>query len=126
MDTGAARGTTEENQMTDNKLPPELTAQQKLIDMVFGEFLSKAQAHTAKMKKQMDVHSIEPPIEQRNSLNIEEAIMHCAPFDYITAGDIFAALHRRLELRYENMSPTLETIMNDLAKALDKAAYYEE
>lgn len=56
----------------------------------------------------------------KSQLDIESAIMTCAPFDYITAEEIFAALQRRLELRYEDrLNTELSCRMEKLAKSFD-------
>jgi len=60
-------------------------------------------------------------VDYRRQLDIEKAIM-TSPMDYLTASEIFAALQRRLELRYDNLNPQVEEAMQKLSKAFDLAS----
>jgi len=84
--------------MTD--LPPELKAQQAMMDMVLGAMNAAPQTS----KRQID---------------IEKAIMS-SPMDYLTASEIFAALYRRLEQRYDHLDPQVEQYLYKLSRAFDR------
>ena len=60
----------------------------------------------------------EQAVERR--IDIENAIMRAPGFDYLLASEIFAALQRRLELRYEdNLNTEIAERMQKLAKSFD-------
>ena len=56
----------------------------------------------------------------KRQIDIESAILRVAPFDYLTASELFAALQRRLELRYDNLNPEVEEAMQKLSRAFDR------
>jgi hypothetical protein len=61
----------------------------------------------------------------KRQIDIESAILNVAPFDYLTASEIFAALHRRLELRYETrLNAELYDALQGLSKAFDHLTGY--
>lgn len=85
-------------------LPPELRAMNAAMDAVFGAITKPT------------------PVPQFSTqqLAIESAILRAAPFDYLVASEIFAALQRRLELRYEDhLNTELADRMARLAKTFE-------
>lgn len=87
------------------ELPPEMKAMKAAMDAVFQAMVPEDESLPQTSKRQID---------------IESAILNVAPFDYLTASEIFAALERRLELRYEaGLNPKIEEAMQELSKAFD-------
>ena len=132
--------------MTD--LPPELKAQQAMMDMVFEALEKPKDVHVSEPRSsQGNLPEVCPvcggrasackvlghrplgdktdwqnaaPQTSKRQIDIEKAIM-TSPMDYLTASEIFAALQRRLEQRYDNLNPQVEEAMQKLSKAFDQA-----
>jgi len=110
------------------ELPPEMRAMNAAMDLVFNAVTKPKDVHASELCNlhgDQGVHLSTPEYEQlkaqtsKRQIDIESAIMTCPGFDYLLASEIFAALKRRLEQRYENMSIELEYRLKKLSEAFD-------
>lgn len=102
------------------RLPPELRAMNEAMNMVFNAVTNAAPVEGPGRTGQ--AADGPPPVAASRRMDIETAILRAPGFDYLLASEIFAALQRRLELRYENLNPQVEEAMQRLSRAFEQAS----